>query len=77
MTINIDTFKGANLELVNKVFVIGPSQASKYDEAYKALITYFGSKFDHRVSHAFEQKDSGVVRNMRILSSAPMIDKVV
>lgn len=54
MTINIDTFKGANLELVNKVFVIGPSQASKYDEAYKALITYFGSKFDHRVSRAFK-----------------------
>ena len=57
---NTDTFKGANLELANKVFVIGPSQASKYDEAYKALITYFGSKFDHRVSRAFEQKDADV-----------------
>ena len=77
MIINIDTFKGANLELVNKVFVIGPAQASKYDEAYKVLITYFGSTFDHRVSRAFEQKDSDVGRIMLILPSVLMIDKVV
>ena len=74
---NTVTFKGANLELTKKVFVIVPSQASKYDKAYKALITYFGSKFDHRVSRAFEQKDSDVGRKMLIFPSAPMINKVV
>ena len=33
-------FKGANLELRDKVFIKGPLQAAKYDEAYKSILTY-------------------------------------
>ena len=57
-SINANTFTGANVDLTNKVFIVGAAQASKYDEAYKALVTYFGSKFESRVSQAFEQKDT-------------------
>ena len=57
-----DTFKGANDELKGKVFVKGPSQAAKYDEAYKALIIHFRRKYDQRVYRAFEHKDTSVGR---------------
>ena len=53
-------FKGAISKISTKVFVSGPQQASKYDIAYKALLTYFGSHFDHRVHQAFKQKDKAV-----------------
>ena len=46
-------FKGANDELKGKVFVKGPNQAAKYDEAYKALIIYFGLKYDQRIYRSF------------------------
>ena len=72
-----DTFKGANSDLYNKVFVVGPTQASKYDEAYKSLITYFGVKYGHRISRAFEQKDADVGRNMLVCPNPPMTTKVV
>ena len=39
----IEIFKGANSELQVKVFIVDPSQASKYDEAYKVLLTYPGA----------------------------------
>ena len=60
----IKIFKGANSDLRGKVFIVGPSQASKYDEAYKALLTYLGAKFDHKVHRAFEHKDAGMGTNM-------------
>ena len=74
---NVETFKGANSDLSKKVFIIGATQASKYDEAYKALITYFVTKFDHRISRAFEMKDANAGRTMLMKPSAPMKDKVI
>ena len=71
----IDTFKGANLELKGKVFIVGPAQASKYDEAYKALLTYLGAKFDHKIHRAFEHKDATVGTNMLIKPSPPRDQK--
>ena len=38
----INQLKGATDELKGKVFIKGPTQAAKYDEAYKALVIYFG-----------------------------------
>ena len=37
-------FKGTIPELANKVFITGPTQATRYDEAYKGLLHYFGKK---------------------------------
>ena len=74
---NVETFRGANPDLSNKVFVIGGTQASKYDDAYKAIITYLVTKFDHRVSRAFEMKDANAGLSMLIKPSAPMKDKVI
>ena len=56
----VSSFKGAIPELSGKVFVTGPSQATRYDEAYKALLHYFNTKYDHRVHRAFESKDSTI-----------------
>ena len=72
-----NTFKGAHTKLSGKVFINGPTQAASYDEAYKAIIMYFGSKYDQRVYHAFEQKDANAGRKLLIKSTAQMIEKVV
>ena len=56
----IDPFKGANDDLKGKVFVKGTLQVAKYDEVYKALIVYFGLKYDQRIYRAFEHKDANV-----------------
>ena len=75
-SIATDTFKGVNSDICHKVFVVGPTQASKYDEAYKSLITYFGAKYGHRISRAFEQKYADVGRKMLVCPSPPMTTKV-
>ena len=66
-----EPFKGYLPELKGKVFVKGPSQAARYDEAYKALLTYFSDKFDHRIHRAFEQKDKDVGLKMLTKPQAP------
>ena len=45
----IDSFKGAIPELKGKTFTLEATQAAKYDEAVKALMSYISTKFDHRV----------------------------
>jgi len=72
-----DIFTGSNLNLQGKVFIMGMLQASQYDEAYKAIMTYFGMTYDHRVQCAFEHKDASIGLNMLTKPPAPMIDKVV
>ena len=41
-SVSVSPFKGGIPEIFNKVFIIGPSQATKYGEAYKTLLHYFG-----------------------------------
>ena len=71
------TFKGAIPELSSKVFVTGPSQATRYDDAYRALIHYFGNKFNHRVYRAFERKDISVGLSLLTKPRPPMVKKVI
>ena len=70
-------FKGGIPELSSKVFVVGPAQATKYDEAYRALTHYFGKKFNHRVFRAFEAKDSKVGLELLIKPTPPKVEKIV
>ena len=56
---------------------MGMSQASQYDEAYKEIMTYFWTTYDHGVQRAFEHKDDSIGLTMLRKPSAPMIDKVV
>ena len=72
-----ESFKGANDDLRGKVFVKGATQASKYDETYKALIIYFGLKYDQRIYRAFEHKDADVGRNTIVKPKPPMISKII
>ena len=74
---NTAPFKGAVPELSGKVFVTGPSQAARYDDTYKALLHYFGNKFDHRVYLAFEKKDKDIGLSLLTKPSVPMIKKIV
>ena len=74
---NISTFQGANVDLNGKVFVKGPLQAAKYDEAYKAILTYIGSNYDHRVYKAFDYKDKNKGLNIITTPSAPKIKKII
>jgi len=73
----IDLFKGSNNDLKGKVFVKGVSQAAKFDETYKALIIYFGLKYDQRIYRAFEHKDANVGRSKLVKLNPPMINKVI
>ena len=77
LSVATDTFKGANAELRGKVFVKGASKAAKYDEAYKALVIYFGTKYDHRVYRAFENRDADIGRSTIVKPVPPMVDKIV
>ena len=74
---NTSTFQGANVDLTGKVFVKGPLQAAKYDEAYKAILTYIGSKYDHRVYKAFEYKDKSKGLNLLTKPTAPKMKKII
>ena len=65
------------MDLKGKVFIKGTNQAACYDDAYKALMTYFGSKYDQRVYRAFEQKDATAGSKMLKKPVAPMVDKVI
>jgi len=56
---------------------MGMLQASQYDEAYKAIMTYFETTYDHRVHRDFEHNDASIGLNMLTRPPAPMIDKVV
>ena len=71
------SFKGLNVDLRGKVFVKGPLQAANYDEAYKALLSYIGSKYDHRVYKAFEYKDRAKGSNLLTKSRSLMMTKVI
>ena len=71
------TFKGAHTDLHGKVFIKGPLQAAKYDEAYKAILNHIGMKYDHRVYKAFEYKDVSKGTNLLTKPKAPMTTKVV
>ena len=73
----VDGFNGATDLLKGKTFVMGGTQAAKYDEAYKALLTYFGSKYDQRIYRAFQQKDADAGKSTIIKPTPPMIMKVV
>jgi len=74
---NISTFQGANVDLNGKVFVKGPLQAAKYDETYKAILTYIRSNYDHRVYKAFEYKDKSKGLNLLAKPSDPKIKKII
>ena len=49
----------------------------KYDEAYKALIIYFGLKCNQRIYCAFKHKDVNVGKSTLVKPKPPMIEKVV
>ena len=53
-------FKGVNEKLEGKVFIIGPDQASRYDDTLKALLGYISEKCDHRVTSCIQHKDKSV-----------------
>ena len=65
------------MDLKGKVFIVGRAQASKYDDAYKALRIYLGTKFDHKIHRTFEHKDATVGTNMLVTSSPPMTKIIV
>ena len=67
-----ETFKEVNESLKGKVFVVGPNQASRYDDALKALIGYLSSKYDHRVKSYIQHKDKAVGVKLLIKPQAPM-----
>lgn len=71
------TFKGTHSDLIGKVFIKGPLQAAKYDEAYKAILNHIGMKYDHRVYKAFEYKDKSKGTNLLTKPKAPMTKKIV
>ena len=66
------TFKGAHSDLIGKVFIKGPLQAAKYDEAYKAILNHIGMKYDHRVYKWFEYKDKSKGTNLLTKPKAPI-----
>ena len=70
-------FKGVIVKLSTHVFVTGPNQASKYDDAYKHILFYLGNKFNHRVHRAFECKDYAVGLSLLCKPTAPTTQKVV
>ena len=74
---NILTFQGANVNLNGKVFVKGLLQATKYDKAYKAILTYILSNYGHRVYKVFEYKDKSKGLNLLSKPSAPKIEKII
>jgi len=43
--------------LKGKVFIKGPTQAAKYDEAFKSYITFVGTKYGQQVKRAFIHKN--------------------
>ena len=60
-----EIFKGVNEKLEGKVFIIGPDQASRYDDTLKALLGYISEKYDHCVTSCIHHKDKSV--GVRIL----------
>ena len=66
------TFRGVNESLKEKVFVVGPNQASRYDDALKALIGYLSSKYDHRVKSYIQHRDKAVGVKLIIKPQASM-----
>jgi len=71
----VPLFKGAISELSGKVFVSEAHQATKYDDAYKSLLSYLGTHFDHRVHQTFEQKDEAV--GLALLTKPVALKKTV
>ena len=74
---NISTFQGGNVDLNGKVFVKGLLQTAKYDEAYKAILTYIGSNCDHRLYKDFEYQDKSKGLNLLTKPSAPKTKKII
>ena len=73
----VNSFKGVHSELSGKVFIKGPLQAAKYDEAHKAILNFIGMKYDPRVYKLFEYKDRTKGTNLIVKPKAPMIKVVV
>lgn len=71
------SFKDAHAELRRKLFIKGPLQASKYNKAYKAILTYLESKYNHRVYTAFKYKDKNKVTHLFKKPKAPKISKII
>ena len=67
-----ETFKGVNEALKGKIFIIGPDQASRYDDVLKSLIGYLSSKYDHRVSLCTQHKDKSVGVQLLTRPTAPL-----
>ena len=70
-------YKGAIVELSNKIFITGHQQAIKYDDAHKVLLLYINSNFNHRVHLAFERKDAAAGLALLSKSKAPKKPVVV
>ena len=49
----VPSLKGTNVGLRGRVFVKGPLQVGKYNEAYITIIAYIGSNYDYRVYKTF------------------------
>ena len=70
--VTVESFKGAHPDLKGKVFIKGPTQASRYDETYKSYLTFVGTKFGQRVKRAFVEKDKDAGLKTLNKPSAPM-----
>lgn len=65
------SFKGAHVDLYGKLFIKGPLHAAKYDKAYKTILAYIGSNYDHYVYTAFKYKDTANGLGLLTKPSAP------
>ena len=63
------------MNLRGKLFIKGSLPAVKYDKAYKDILTYVGSKYNHHVYKSFEYQ--GKTKGSSILKKpkAPMVKK--
>ena len=68
-----ELFKGAHADFKEKIFIKGPTHVDKYDDALKAYLTFFDTKYDQRVKRAFIQKDKAAGTNTRKKPKALMI----
>ena len=60
-----------NKSLKGKVFVVGPDQASRFDDTIKAQLDYVSSKCDHRVRPCIQRRDKTVGARLLTKPKAP------
>lgn len=60
-----------NDSLKGKVFVIGPGQASRYDDTLKVLLGYIAEKYNHSVTSSIQHRDKAVGLKLTVKPIAP------